>query len=192
VCDVASEPDRLALFHWVTQEFPELNVLVNNAGIQLHADLQDFQRPWLEQQSEIAINFEAPVHLAILFIPFLKKQKSAAIINITSGLAFTPGAFAPVYSATKAALHSFTLSLRYQLSDTNIAVIEVAPPAVNTDLGAPGLHTFGAPVNEFADSIFERLAGEELEMGYGTSESGRKATPEEREQIFNRMNPPKK
>src|SRR6478735_63757 len=192
VCDVASETDRIALFDWASQEFPDLNVLVNNAGIQLRTDLANTQLSWKEQQNEIAINFEAPAHMATLFIPFLKKQKEPVILNVTSGLAFTPGAFAPVYSATKAALHSFTQSLRYQLSNTNIKVIEVAPPAVNTDLSAPGLHTFGAPVDEFADAIFERLAGEELEMGYGSSELGRKATPEEREQIFNRINPPKK
>ena len=192
ICDLASETDRAALFEWVSKEFPDLNVLVNNAGIQLRTDVTDLQISWKEQQNEIAINFEAPVHLALLFIPFLQKQKDPVIINVTSGLAFNPGAFASVYSATKAALHSFTLSLRYQLSATNIKVIEVAPPAVNTDLSAPGLHTFGVPLDEFADAVFEKLRTEELEFGYGTSETGRKATPEEREQIFNRMNPPKK
>lgn len=191
-CDVASETDRLALFEWSAKEFPELNVLVNNAGIQLRTDLTGKQLSWKEQQNEIAINFEAPVHLSMLFIPFLKQQKEPVIINVTSGLAFTPGAFAPVYSATKAALHSFTQSLRYQLSSANIKVIEVAPPAVQTDLSAPGLHTFGVPLNEFADAVFEKLKTDEIEFGYGTSEASRKATPEEREQIFNRINPPKK
>ncbi|MFC5270212.1 SDR family oxidoreductase [Adhaeribacter terreus] len=192
VCDVASETERIALFEWATKEFPDLNVLVNNAGIQMRTDLQNFQLSWKEQQNEIAINFEAPVHLSILFIPFLKKQANPVIINVTSGLAFNPGAFASVYSATKAALHSFTQTLRYQLTDTNINVIEVAPPAVDTDLSAPGLHTFGVPLNEFADAVFEKLKTDELEFGYSTSEAGRKASPEERKQIFNRINPPKK
>src|SRR6478735_1186590 len=175
VCDVASETDRIALFDWASQEFPDLNVLVNNAGIQLRTDLANTQLSWKEQQNEIAINFEAPVHLATLFIPFLKKQKDAVIINVSSGLAFTPGAFAPVYSATKAALHSFTQSLRYQLTTTPIEVIEVAPPAVQTDLSAPGLHTFGVPLEEFGDAVFEKLKSGEPEFGYGTSEMGRNA-----------------
>jgi uncharacterized oxidoreductase len=190
MCDVASEPERETLFEWAKIEFPDLNVLVNNAGIQLRTQLADMQISWKEQQNEIAINFEAPVHLAILFIPFLKQQQNPVIINVTSGLAFNPGAFASVYSATKAALHSFTQTLRYQLSKTNIQVIEVAPPAVQTDLSAPGLHTFGVPLAEFADAVFEKLKTNKLEFGYGTSETGRKATPEEREQIFNRLNPP--
>jgi uncharacterized oxidoreductase len=190
VCDIGLEADRVALFEWVTTEFPDLNVLVNNAGIQLRTQLSEMHLTWAQQQQEIAINFEAPVHLSILFIPFLKDRKNPAIINVTSGLAFTPGAFAAVYSATKAALHSFTLSLRYQLSKTNITVIEVAPPAVQTDLSAPGLHNFGVPLNEFADAIFEKLKTDEQEFGYGTAEYGRKATPEEREQVFNRINPP--
>jgi len=69
-------------------------------------------------------------------------------------------AIAPIYSATKAALHSFSVSLRYQLSSTSVKVIEVAPPAVNTDLGGVGLHTFGVPVDEFADGIFKGLEEE--------------------------------
>ena len=77
---------------------------------------------WERVREEIAINFEAPVHLSTLFIPHLRKQTRAAIVNITSGLSFAPMARVPVYCATKAALHSFTLSLRHQLADTAIAV----------------------------------------------------------------------
>jgi len=96
-------------------------------------------------------------------------KKEAAIINVTSGLAFTPMAIAPIYSATKAALHSFTVSLRHQLSDTSVEVIETAPPAVNTDLGGVGLHTFGEPLDAFADEIFEGLEEGKKEIGYGSS-----------------------
>lgn len=76
---------------------------------------------------------------------------------------------APIYSATKAAMHSFTVSLRHQLSETSIEVIEVAPPAVNTDLGGAGLHTAGEPLNEFADGIFQGLKDGKVEIGYGSS-----------------------
>ena len=189
VCDVGQESDRLALFRWVTEEFPEVNVLLNNAGIQRRVTLTDNQEAWSSHQSEIAINLEAPIHLALLFIPHLKQHSPAYIINVTSGLSFVPLAQAAVYSATKAALHSFTLSLRYQLTGTNIKVIEIVPPAVNTDLGGPGLHTFGAPLQEFADAVMQRVANGEEEIGYGTSEFSRKASREELQEVFKRMNP---
>jgi uncharacterized oxidoreductase len=188
VCDVAVESDRIALCAWAVREFPGLNVLLNNAGIQRRIGLKDAEE-WELTQQEIAINFEAPVHLTRLFIPHLLEQERPAIINVTSGLAFAPLANVPVYCATKAALRSFTLSLRHQLSDTPIKVIEVIPPAVDTDLQAPGLHTFGAPVNEFADAIFGRLGREDdLEIAYGLSEKAARASHEELGEIFNRLN----
>jgi uncharacterized oxidoreductase len=116
------------------------------------------------------------------------RQKSPAIINITSGLAFAPLARAPVYSATKAALHSFTLSLRHQLKESPVQVIEIAPPAVDTDLGGPGLHTFGVKLDEFVDAVMPRLAAGELEMGYGFGEQARGASRQELDEIFARMN----
>lgn len=88
---------------------------------------------------------------------------------MTSGLAFTPFAIAPIYSASKAALHSFTMSLRQQLAETSVEVIEVAPPAVNTNLGGAGLHTQGEPLDAFTDGIFKGLEEGIQEIGYGTS-----------------------
>lgn len=99
-----------------------------------------------------------------------------------------PGAFAPVYSATKAALHSFTMSLRHQLSKTSIEVIELVPPAVNTDLGGTGLHNFGVPVGDFADAMMTGLKNGDLEVGYGTSETNRNASREQIDEIFRQMN----
>jgi len=188
VCDVGQEADRIALYEWVTQTYPEVNMLVNNAGIQRRFSFTDNQEDWHSLQQEIAINLEAPVHLCALFIPFFRQQHEAAILNITSGLAFAPAAFAPVYSATKAALHSFTLSLRHQLAKTNIQVLEIAPPAVQTDLGGPGLHTFGAPLQDFADSVVKELANGSTEVGYGSSEKARKASREELDMLFQQIN----
>ncbi|OON67111.1 SDR family oxidoreductase [Hymenobacter sp. CRA2] len=187
VCDVASAEERTALRDWATREFPGLNVLVNNAGVQRRLQVAD-EEAWSERQAEIAINFEAPVHLAGLFVPHLRQQAGAAIINVTSGLAFTPPTFAPIYGATKAALHSFTIALRHQLRDTSIEVLEIVPPAVNTDLGGTGLHTFGVPVNEFADSVMARLAAGELEVGFGTSEERRLASRAELDAATAAMN----
>ncbi|MGZ7445478.1 SDR family oxidoreductase [Paenibacillus sp. TH7-28] len=171
VCDLNMESERVALFDWVTANYPEVNVLVNNAGIQqrfnvLKADAKN-NSSYFNQ--EILTNVEAPFHLSMLFAPFFAAKEAAAIINVTSGLAFTPFVIAPIYSATKAALHSFTLSLRHQLSDTSVEVIEVAPPAVNTDLGGAGLHVQGEPLDAFTEGIFKGLEEGKQEIGYGTS-----------------------
>jgi uncharacterized oxidoreductase len=187
-CDVGQESERVALLNWVRNDLPQVNVLINNAGIQRRTQLVNNQEDWRLSQQEITINLEAPLHLSTLFIPHLLQQQKAAIINVTSGLAFVPAAFAPIYSATKAALHSFTLSLRHQLTGTSIEVIELVPPAVNTDLGGTGLHTFGVPVGDFADAMMEGLEAGALEVGYGTSETNRMASREQLDEIFRRMN----
>jgi uncharacterized oxidoreductase len=190
VADVAEERDRVELFEWAAREFPRLGVLVNNAGIQRRFRLAEAEA-WSETRQETAVNFDAPVHLSLLFLPHLLGQPRAAIVNVSSGLAFVPMASAPVYCATKAALHSFTLSLRHQLAGTPVEVIEVIPPAVNTELGGPGLHTFGAPLDEFADSVMERMARGELEIPYGSSEKSSRASRVELDEIFRRMNAPR-
>lgn len=141
--DLVTAEGRLALRDWAISAYPSLDVLVNNAGIQRRVSLLD-DEPWEETREEIAINLEAPMHLSRLFVPHLLRQPRAAIVNVTSGLSFVPLATVPIYCATKAALHSFTLTLRHQLRETPIDVVEIVPPAVNTDLGGPGLHTFAS------------------------------------------------
>ena len=128
------------------------------------------------------------VKVTKLVLPQLWTRPRAAIVNVTSGLAFAPLALAPVYSATKAALHSFTLSLRHDLTGTRIEVIEIIPPAVQTDLGGAGLHTFGAPLEEFADAIVARLAKGEIEIAYGTSIHASRGSREQLDAIFTRIN----
>ena len=188
VCDVAQESERIALLNWVKEEAPGVNVLINNAGIQRRMSLVNNEDAWEEHRREIAINVDAPIHLSILFIPHLLEQPEPAIVNVSSGLAFAPAAFAPIYSATKAAVHSFTLSLRHQLAKTPIKVVEIVPPAVNTDLGGAGLHTWGVPLHEFADAIMQGIGSGALEIGYGTSETNRNASRTELDEIFVRMN----
>ncbi|GAB3225933.1 SDR family oxidoreductase [Hymenobacter seoulensis] len=187
VCDVAVAAERVALLAWVQQEFPRLNVLINNAGIQRRFQLTE-EEEWETRRQELVINVEAPIHLSTLFIPHLLQQERPVLINVTSGLAFAPMASAPIYSATKAALHSFTLSLRHQLAATPIKVLEIVPPAVNTDLGGAGLHTFGVPVHDFADSVMQRLAAGEEEVGYGTSEEIRQASRQQLDARFQLIN----
>ncbi len=189
VCDVSSEVGRGQLWRWATSQFPELNVLVNNAGIQHRMSLEGGEA-WMQAEQEIAINLEAPIHLSMLFVPHLLGQANPALINVTSGLAFTPLARVPVYCATKAALRSFTLSLRRQLEKTPLRVIEIIPPAVDTDLGGPGLHTFGVALDEFADAIMQRLAAGEIEIAYGFAQKASQASRPELDEIFRRMNVP--
>lgn len=187
ICDVAEEGERIGLFRWAVAEFPRLNVLVNNAGIQRRVSLRDAEG-WVSTHEEIAVNLEAPIHLTTLFIPHLLTQRNPTIVNVTSGLAFVPLARVPIYCATKAALRSFTLSLRHQLAPTPIRVVEIAPPAVNTELGGPGLHTFGVPVEEFADAVMGRLRAGDLEIPYGFSAQASRASREELDTLFTRMN----
>ena len=186
-CNLADPEQRTDLCNWVTKTFPQLNVLVNNAGIQERIDLRN-NPDWKIIRDEIDINLSAPLHLSALFIPHLQNQVNPAILNVTSGLAFSPLANTPVYSATKAALHSFTLSLRHQLADTAISVIEIIPPAVDTDLGGKGLHTFGASLDEFADSVVEQLKNGSIEATFGFSAESSKASREQLDMIFKRMN----
>jgi uncharacterized oxidoreductase len=189
-CDVARAEEREALVAWAAENFPQLNAIVNNAGIQRRLDLKAHEA-WETTREEIAINLEAPIHLARLLIPHLTKQRNPMIVNVTSGLSFAPLAHVPVYCATKAGLHSFTLSLRQQLAQTPIRVVEIIPPAVNTDLGGPGLHTFGVPLEEFADAVFARFLKGELEIAYGTAEKSSRASRAELDLIFERMNAPR-
>jgi uncharacterized oxidoreductase len=187
VCDVARESDRVALAEWIARERPRVNVLVNNAGIQNRIAVDP--GGWSAAHQELAINLDAPIHLSMLLAPELARRPNPAIVNVTSGLAFVALAEMPVYCASKAALHSFTMSLRRQLAQTPVQVIEIIPPAVDTDLGGPGLHTFGVPVDEFADAVIKRLAAGDLEIAYGFAERLSRATRDELDAIFAQQNP---
>ena len=188
VCDVANSAERISMFKWISNEFPKLNVLVNNAGIQRRGLQLRQEQPWETLSEEITINLEAPIHLSMLFIPQLMKQENPAIVNVTSALAFVPLSIAPIYSATKAALHSFTLSLRQQLIDSPISVLEIIPPAVNTDLGGKGLHTSGVDVDEFTNAIVNQLESGQVEASYGLATECSHASREQLDLIFKRLN----
>jgi len=186
VCDLEDEAERVKLFDWIAQEHSDLNVLVNNAGIQNWTNIanDDF---YDVAKKEITTNIEAPVHLTALF---LKLKSLTTIINVTSGLSFAPFAKVPVYSATKAFFHSFTLSLEYQLRPRGIEVIEMIPPALNTDLGGKGLHDAAPPVSAFIESIFNQLNEGKTTLTFGTSEARAKANQEEIRGVFAALNPP--
>jgi len=129
-----SEPEAIvALYDTVTARFPALDTLINNAGIMRNLNLNT-QRGLLDVTREIEINLNGPIRMIQQFLPHLSRRKDALIVNVSSGLAFVPFPISPVYSATKAGLHSYTQSLRVQLAGSNVTVVELAPPAVETPL----------------------------------------------------------
>ena len=134
VFDVADGAAIPAFAAKVVADHPGLNVLINNAGIMKAEDMLAESYDLTDAEVTVAINFLGPIRLTAALLPQLKAQKKAAVVNVSSGLAFVPLAMTPTYSATKAALHSWSQSLRYQLRSTSVAVIEIAPPAVGTDL----------------------------------------------------------
>lgn len=186
--DLASAEEREALVESVLAGFPALDVLVNNAGIQRRGSFLSDRDPWAQRRIEIGTNLEAPIHLVSLLLPHLQARERGAIVNVTSGLAFVPVTFAPVYAATKAALHSFTMALRAELAGTAIDVVEIVPPAVDTDLGGAGLHDQGVPVDIFADAVMARITAGEIEIGHGSSDHFRTASREELDAVFRQLN----
>jgi len=193
VCDLSKEKDRKSLFEWASSNFSSTNILINNAGIQRMIDFKSGAHDLLDGEDEIEINLKASVHLSAYFVPLLLKHKEAAIINVSSGLAFIPLAVAPVYCATKAAIHSFSLSLRHQLRDTPIKVFEVIPPMVDTKLdkgarGERGQEDRGIPPAEVAKATIKALKNNEYEVAVGMAQNLRSGARSNPEQTFQNMN----
>ena len=129
-----SDPAAIEALHaQVLAEFPTLDALVNNAGVMRNLNLNQ-NRDLTDVTREIEINLCGPVRMVQQFLPHLRTRPGALIVNVSSGLAFVPMLAAPVYSATKAAMHSFSQSLRGQLADAGVTVVELAPPGVETPL----------------------------------------------------------
>jgi len=201
VCDVAGMGNRKRLFDWAHARFPNLNILVNNAGVQMQVDLTKGLSDLTRGEDEIAVNFEAPLHLSALFIPHLMRHGTmkchgrgdAAIINVSSGLAFIPMAVFPVYCATKAALHSFCLSLRHQLAATGIKVFEVIPPRVDSELGIGAgkrgsQDNRGIPPEDVAEATLKGMAQDEFEIAVGMAQGLRMGSRSDPEGTFQQLN----
>jgi len=130
-----SDPKAITdLLAKVTQQFPKLNILINNAGEMRRISLHDTSIGLLDITREVEINLMGPIRMVQAFLPHLKQKESAAILNVTSGLALIPFPISPIYGATKAGLRSYTKSLRVQLKNTKIKVFELVAPAAKTPL----------------------------------------------------------
>ena len=194
VSNQAHAADREALFKQVTADHPDVNVVINNAGIQRRGDhRKEVAEAWAVRQEEIDINLSGPIHLTSLFIPYLiSRPRPSAIINVTSGLAFVPFTAGPVYSATKAALHQYTLAVRPLLQDTQCRLVEMIPPAVKSNLG--GVTAFGEDPVEFSRAMVDKFAEGKVEFGYKSAEERRDINRQQQDQwqqrIISQMPPP--
>jgi uncharacterized oxidoreductase len=151
VSDV-SNPDAIrALYNEVIGQFPSLNVLINNAVEMRKISLHDTGNTLEDINREVEINLVGPIRMVQQFLPHLKAQSTAAVLNVTSGLALVPFPVSPIYGASKSGLRSYTKALRIQLSKTNIKVFELIAPAAKTTLGDKFMDESGFDVSTFMD-----------------------------------------
>ena len=133
-CNLADETDLFRFADAVLADYPSINMLINNAGVQYNYLFTEEQTHTVPIREEVRVNLLAPLQLSERLLPHLMRQENAAIVNITSALAFAPKKCAAVYCATKAAMRSFTQALRYQLEGSSVAVFELVPSLVDTDM----------------------------------------------------------
>src|SRR6201998_4203025 len=159
--DVSDPKAIVTLYEEVTKHFPELNILINNAGIMREINVHVEAGSLEGITQEIEINLSGPIRTVKQFLPHLKTKTEAAIMNVSSGLAFVPLPISPVYCATKAGLHSFTESLRVQLKNTRVKVFDLAPPATQTELlrGFNSEDTKGVSIMEVQDMVKVAIEG---------------------------------
>jgi uncharacterized oxidoreductase len=188
-CDITKAEDVEQLVKKVASEFGRLSVLINNAALGNKYSYADSENAFDIASSEFLTNYLSVVRLNEKFLPFLKSQPDAAIVNVTSIVAFSPNAQIPSYSDTKAALHSYTLTLRHVLKGTNVKVFEVMPPLVATELSAAigGLEN-GMPSADVAREEIEGIENDVFEIHVGATSGFRElffANPTEAFAVLN-------
>ena len=144
--DVSKADDIISLYNRITQEFPGLNILINNAGEMRKISLHQ-QHELTDVTREIEINLMGPIRMVQQFLPHLKTKKNAAILNVTSGIALMAFAISPIYSASKSGLRAYTQALRIQLKNTGIKVIELVAPGSSTPLNDKFINEDGFSTN---------------------------------------------
>ena len=169
--DVADPGQIAALAARVKSDFPKLDVLMNNAGIMLYKNLKAPAADLTGLMAEMNVNVGGVITTTSAFIDILRANKGT-VINTSSALAFVPLPSAPIYSATKAAIHSYTQSLRFQLEESGVEVIELMPPVVKTDLAAELAESGGVTVittDELVKQSFAALKAGAVEIRPGQS-----------------------
>jgi uncharacterized oxidoreductase len=157
--DVENAEDIRTFGARIVREHPDLNVLINNAGIMRLENLRANNVDLADAAATIATNLLGPLRLTAALLPHLRRQRQAAVIMVSSGLAFLPLATTPTYSATKAAIHSYAQSLRFQLRNSSVRVIEIAPPYVQTELMGPhqAVDPDAMPLKDYIQETLELL-----------------------------------
>lgn len=167
--DLSVEADRLRIAEDLKTNYPDLNIIINNAGAAFMNDLADSANNAAEKAyQEINTNYISVIHFTSLVLPQLLQQEDAAVVNISSIAVFRSNKYVPTYSASKAALHSYTQGLRDTFADNNkLSVYEVYPPLVNTEFSAEIGGANGIPPSEVADELFEALEKNQFEVPVG-------------------------
>lgn len=169
-CDLTQDHDLADLLRKVQNDFPQLNILVNNAAMMHICDFVENSGGVEKIEEEVHTNLLAPMKLTSLLLPVLQQQTTAAIVHVSSGLAYVPVENLAVYSATKAALHAFSRALRRRLKKTNIKVFELLPPLVDTDLSRT-LHMPKMRAEQVARALLRALEREQYEVRVGLVKS---------------------
>lgn len=166
-CDISIQDERLKLQSWISENYPDCNILINNAAIVHSDDFYHGENMLEKANAEIQTNLMAPIALSKLFIPILESNNHPAIINITTGLIYAPRAIYPFYNTTKAALHSFTQVLRIQLEESPTRVFEVMFPAVDTPWHKGNAPKISMKVDEAVDVMLKGLNKGKAEIRVG-------------------------
>ena len=153
VCDVSNMESREAFAAKLTEDHPELNFLINNAGIQRNVDLTAGTRDLARGDAEIETNLRGPIYMTALLLPLLAKNEDAKLLNVCSGLAFAGDRFPemPIYCASKAGIHAYTRTARVQFKPLGIRVMEIIPPMVDTNLNPEHAAMLRAKDPKFSD-----------------------------------------
>nr|WP_293833729.1 SDR family NAD(P)-dependent oxidoreductase [uncultured Arsenicibacter sp.] len=168
VSDVTKEEDVNRLAARIEQEFPQLDVLINNAGKAFAYNLDEQPDAYTKAGEEMLTNYLSAIRLTEKLLPVLKQQPEAAIVNVSSIVAFVPISQVSTYSASKAALHSYTKSLRFALSRTSaVKVFDVMPPLVNTDFSQDIGGEKGISPAVVAQELLNALASDTYEVHIG-------------------------
>jgi uncharacterized oxidoreductase len=155
--DIESAAGIRAFAARIAKDYPALNVVINNAGIMRPEILKNQKDHLADAEAIVTTNLLGPIRLTAALLPLLRKQPHSVIMNVSSGLAFVPLALTPTYCATKAAIHSYTQSIRYQLRGTNTEVLELVPPYVQTDLMGGAADPRAMPLDKFIAEVMEIL-----------------------------------
>ena len=166
-CDITNGADITRLVQQVQTDFGDLSVLINNAGQASTYQLSSNSDAFSKASSEMATNYLAMIRLTELLLPMLSQQPQASIVNVSSILAYVPSSAVPTYSASKAAVHSYTQALRHTLKSTNIRVVELMPPLVNTEFSEEIGGANGIPPQQVAEELLAGLAHDADEIRVG-------------------------